>query len=110
MVDAEHPQLSLTKQCGLLSISRTSIYYTPQTSPRNKELMDRIDELFTEDPTRGTRRLKAALRKRFDLEQSTQPYGPNGLVCDLPKNQYLQTQYGSQKVSLPFAGNTYQPG
>lgn len=67
MIDREQPALSLTKQCELLSIGRTSLYYTPQTSPRNKELMDRIDELFTEDPTRGTRRLKAALRKRFDL-------------------------------------------
>jgi putative transposase len=30
--------------------------------------MERIDELFTEDPTRGTRRLKAALHKRFGID------------------------------------------
>ena len=68
MTDRDDEELPLTKQCALLSISRTSIYYTPQTSPRNKLLMDRIDELFTEDPARGTRRLCAALRKRFALD------------------------------------------
>ena len=68
MVDREHCELTLTKQCALLSIGRTSIYYSPQTSPRNKLLMDRIDELFTEDPARGTRRLHTALKRRFDLD------------------------------------------
>ena len=68
MVDPTNEDLTLKKQCSLLSICRTSIYYTPQTSPHNKELMDRIDELFTEDPSRGTRRLRAALRRRFGLK------------------------------------------
>lgn len=68
MVDRASDEMSLTKQCELLSIGRTSIYYTPQTSPRNKLLMDRIDELFTEDPSRGTRRLRAALKRRFELD------------------------------------------
>lgn len=68
MVDRYHEEMSLTRQCDLLSLGRTSIYYTPQTSERNKELMDRIDELFTEDPTRGTRRLRAALKRQFGLE------------------------------------------
>jgi putative transposase len=67
MVEAESSQMTLSRQCTLLSIGRTSIYYTPQTSPHNKLLMDRIDELFTEDPSRGTRRLRAALKRRFEL-------------------------------------------
>jgi len=31
------------------------------------KLMGKLDELFTENPTRGTRRLSKALKKRFDL-------------------------------------------
>ena len=31
------------------------------------ELMNRIDELYTEDPTRGQRRMRHALRKQFGL-------------------------------------------
>jgi putative transposase len=68
MVERENRTLTLTRQCRLLSIGRTSIYYTPQTSERNKLLMDRIDELFTDDPTRGTRRLRAALKRQFELD------------------------------------------
>jgi putative transposase len=67
MVERENTSLTLTRQCALLSITRTSIYYTPQTSERNKLLMDRIDELFTEDPTRGTRRLQAALKRQYGI-------------------------------------------
>ena len=59
--------MSISRQCELLSVGRTSIYYTPQTSPRNKELMDRIDELYTEDPSRGTRRLSGAMLKKFGI-------------------------------------------
>ncbi len=68
MADSTSEDLTLKRQCSLLSICRTSIYYTPQTSPMNKLLMDRIDELFTDDPTRGTRRLRAAMRRQFGLE------------------------------------------
>jgi len=67
MINKNNSQMTLTRQCELLSIGRTSIYYTPQTSPLNKLYMDRIDELFTEDPTRGTRRLSAALKRCFGL-------------------------------------------
>lgn len=56
--------LKLARQCRLLSIGRTSIYYHPCISEGNKELMRHIDELYTEDPTRGTRRMCAALRRR----------------------------------------------
>ncbi len=68
MIQRDGDVPTLTKQCALLSIGRTSIYYTPQTSPMNKLLMDRIDELFTEDPARGTRRLQAALKRQFSLD------------------------------------------
>lgn len=60
--------LSLTRQCELLSISRGRFYYRPREVPeRDLRLMAKLDELFTEDPTRGTRRLSKALTKRFGL-------------------------------------------
>jgi len=60
--------MALCRQCELLNIGRTSFYYRPQISPRKLELMNRIDELYTEDPTRGTRRLSKALWKQFSLQ------------------------------------------
>lgn len=59
--------LSLSRQCRLLSVPRNRLYYCPRISALNVDLMNRIDELYTEDPTRGTRRLKGALLRRFEL-------------------------------------------
>ena len=67
MVDKTE-KLTLQHQCELLNIGRTLIYYRPEISPAKLELMHRIDELYTEDPTRGTRRISNALRKRYLLE------------------------------------------
>ena len=60
--------MAICHQCELLNIGRTSIYYRPQISPKKLELMNRIDELYTEDPTRGTRRISKALWKQFSLQ------------------------------------------
>ena len=60
--------LSITKQCELLSISRGRFYYLPvKLTARDCQLMEKLDELFTEEPTRGTRCLSKALKKRFGL-------------------------------------------
>jgi transposase InsO family protein len=53
---------SLSRQCRFLSIGRTSVYCRSQENAQTLELMKRIDELYTEDPTHGARRMCAALR------------------------------------------------
>jgi len=63
MVD-EKNKLSVARQCQILNVGRTAYYYRPEISKANLELMRQIDELFTEDPSRGTRRICAALRRR----------------------------------------------
>lgn len=57
LIDKTDHQMSIRKQCDLLSISKSSFYYVPQ-GPSDKDLtiMRKIDELYLEDPTRGTRR------------------------------------------------------
>jgi putative transposase len=54
--------LSQSRQCRLLSIGWTSVYYQPKQSGRTLDLMKRLDALYTEDPTYGARRMCAALR------------------------------------------------
>jgi len=41
------------------NIGRTSVYYDPKESELTLDLMRRIDEFYTEDPTSGARRLCA---------------------------------------------------
>jgi putative transposase len=64
MVQRDHPVLSLSRQCEILSISRSSFYYRPKgESPENLALMRRIDELFLKYPFYGSRQMARHLRR-----------------------------------------------
>lgn len=63
MTDPNH-RLSLTRQAGLLGISRGSLYYKPRpTSDADLKLMRRIDQLHMEYPFAGSRMMKGLLRQ-----------------------------------------------
>ena len=63
MVTRPHPGLSLSRQCRLLSIGRSSLYYTPKgESVESLALMQRIDELFLKHPFYGARQMVRHLR------------------------------------------------
>ena len=58
MVDPDQAALSITRQCRLLSIARSSFYYEGTgESPLNLRLMRRIDEQFLETPFYGSRQM-----------------------------------------------------
>lgn len=61
----EHvPNLSIARQCELLSLNRSSYYYNSkqQLLSNDYEAMRRIDEIFTEHPYYGTRRMSYVLK------------------------------------------------
>nr|WP_231730546.1 IS3 family transposase [Celeribacter halophilus] len=63
MIEPDHPQLSVVQQCKLLSISRSSFYYTAKgETAQNLDLMRRIDEQFLETPFFGVRQMTWHLR------------------------------------------------
>ncbi len=58
----ENVDLTIQQQCQLLSLSHSGYYYTPShESEFNMDLLRRIDELHTENPTWGSRMLRDAL-------------------------------------------------
>ena len=64
MVERDHPSLGLSRQCRLLSIGRSSLYYTPKgESAETLALMRRIDELFLKYPFYGARQMARHLRR-----------------------------------------------
>ena len=64
MIVRDHPALSLSRQCRLLSIGRSSLYYEPKgESAETLALMRRIDELFLKYPFYGARRMALHLRR-----------------------------------------------
>ena len=63
LVDRNNGELSIRRQCKLLSVARSGLYRPPM--PANDDelaLMRRIDELFTAWPFLGSRRIAVMLR------------------------------------------------
>jgi putative transposase len=55
--------LSVSQQCELLGLSRSSYYYEPATeTAENLALMEMIDREYTERPFQGSRRLTTWLQ------------------------------------------------
>jgi putative transposase len=64
-VEPGHPGLSITKQCQLLEISRSSWYYAGGgESEENLKLMELIDKQFLETPYYGARQMARYLRRQ----------------------------------------------
>ena len=58
MIQRARPELSLSRQCEILAISRSLFYYVPKgESLENLALMRRIDALFLKYPFFGSRQM-----------------------------------------------------
>jgi len=65
MVDPAHRRLSISRQCELVGIARSSFYYEGKGETRfNLELMRRIDEQFMETPWYGARQMVRHFRRQ----------------------------------------------
>jgi putative transposase len=65
MVDPKDPTLSIVKQCILLFISRSGVYYQPASeSELDLQIMLEIDKYFTLYPFYGTRRMSDHLKEK----------------------------------------------
>ena len=64
MVDREHPSLSIARQCALLGVARSSLYYRPrEASGENPALMQAMDRQYLDTPFYGSRRMKVWLAR-----------------------------------------------
>jgi len=58
MIDVDHPEISIQRQCELLGLHRSGYYYEPRSaSALNLLLMRLLDEQYTRTPFYGVRRL-----------------------------------------------------
>ena len=68
MIERDHSNLSIGKQCKLLSISRSSFYYKAKgETVMNLNLMLQIDKQFLETPFFGVRQMTWHLRNEGQL-------------------------------------------
>jgi len=64
LIDTSHPDLSITRQCELLGVPRSSLYYRPkEETPFNLQVMRLIDEQYIRTPFYGVPRMTAWLRR-----------------------------------------------
>src|SRR5262249_17007967 len=64
-LDAEHPELSIRRQCALLGLNRSSGYYEPAPeSATNLRLLRWLDEQYLKTPFYGSRQMASELRRQ----------------------------------------------
>ena len=103
MVDPEHPSISLARQCELLGIARSSIYYRPRAMPEiDLTLMNLLDERYTRTPFYGTRKMTEYLR------QCGYPVNRKRVIR-LMKELGLAAIYPGPNTSKPSPGHEIYP-
>ena len=64
MINPDHKKLSLSRQCQMYDISRSSMYYKPKPiKPEDLKLMRLIDEQYMKTPSWGSRSMRNFLRR-----------------------------------------------
>jgi len=62
-VDVNFTLLTISRQTELLGISRSSYYYVPIRNPEKEQILKRLDEIYTEHPFLGSRRMSIMLKQ-----------------------------------------------
>ena len=63
MIDRKHPDMRIVTQCELLTIHRSSLYYSPLgESDENLDIMKKMDEQYFKTPFYGVLKLTESLR------------------------------------------------
>jgi len=103
MMEPDHPDLSLRRQCKLLGLPRSTWYYQPAgESAYNLQLMRLIDEQYLRTPFYGWPRMTAYLcREGHDVNHKR--------VQRLMHKMGLQAIYPKPKTSLTGKGHTIYP-
>ncbi len=103
MIRRDHPRLSLSRQCRLLRVSRSSLYHRPKgESAENLALMRRIDELFLKYPFYGSRQMVRHLwRERVRVGRHR--------VRRLMRLMGLQAIYQAPRTSRPHPEHRVYP-
>ena len=65
MIEPKSQQLSIFKQCKILGINRSSYYYRPKPiKQEDLDLMRKIDELYLDNPSSGSRTIRRQLKRQ----------------------------------------------
>jgi putative transposase len=95
--------LSVRRQCELLGLNRSSLYYQPASeTPENLRLMGLIDEEYTAHPFFGSRQMTARLKRQGEAVNRKRVQRLMGVMG-------LQAIYPKPRLSIPGAGQRIYP-
>jgi putative transposase len=102
MITRQHP-LPVTRQCQLLALPRSSVYYTPQPVPAaDLALMRQLDELHLEHPFAGSRMLRDLLSLRGVIVGRKH-------VVTLMRRMGIEALYRHPRTTQPHPGHQVFP-
>jgi len=95
--------LPITRQCELLELSRSGVYYTPvPVSTKDLELMRQIDEIHLQYPFYGSRKIRNELWKRgYDI-------GRDKVRC-LMRRMGIEALYIKPRLSIKHPQHPISP-
>jgi putative transposase len=103
LVERGHAEISVRRQCELLGVNRSGLYYEPLgESEENLRLMRLLDEQYTRAPFYGSRRMREWL--------VTEGYAVNRKrVSRLMALMGIEAVYPKPKLSQPVEGHRIYP-
>ena len=103
MVEVDHPELSVRRQCELLGLNRSTFYYEPTgATPEDLRLMRLIDEQYTACPFYGSRRMTEWLTRRGEEVNRKR-------VQRLMRTMGLEAIYPKPRLSAAGRGHKIYP-
>ena len=104
MIELNYAPISVRRQCELIGLHRSTLYYSPATETElNLELMRRIDEQYTQTPFYGWPRMTAQLRRQgyeVNHKRVQRLMQQMGLQAIYPKPR--TTQRGAEPTIYPY--------
>jgi len=103
LVERDHPEISIRRQCELLGVNRSGLYYEPVgESEENLLLMRLLDEQYTRAPFYGSRKMTEWLAtKGYEVNRKR--------VSRLMDLMGIEAVYPKRKLSQPGEGHRIYP-
>lgn len=103
LIDGSEAEVSVRRQCELLAVPRSALYYRPRgESDENLTLMRRLDEQYTKTPYYGVLRMTAWLAREGWAVNAKR-------VRRLLRLMGLEAIYPKPRLSQPGEGHTIYP-
>jgi hypothetical protein len=106
LVEPENKRISIMRQCELLGLNRTSLYYRRRgQSEEDAVLMRLLDEQYTETPFYGYRRMTRFLQAKGDVVTHKRVFSfdeKTWFGSDLSEAGFIKAGQSTLAVSVSF--------